>query len=443
MSEKPVQPPTLPDQASDEAWVSVIRKMDEAYADLIRYQVEVEQKNAELEQAQSFLDSVQSAMSDLLIVCDHQGAIIQANKAAEKLIGRDTETLVGLPILELVSEPFRNKLNRSLQQIRLQPLRDCELELLGPAGAVPLAVNCSARKDPRGRLLGMVLVGRPLGELQRAYKALNQAHADLKLAQERLVQAEKMASLGRLVAGVAHELNNPISFVYGNMHALQRYTAKLCRYFDEVHSGASREQLRQLRAELRLDKAISDLNSLVEGTMEGAERVRDIVRDLRQFSSCQASEKAEFDLIHVVHSAMHWILKESRREIAVDDRMPPQLAALGHAGQIHQVIVNLIQNAVDAMAESDQPALMLAAGDDGEQVWFELHDNGPGIAEADQLRILEPFFTTKPVGQGTGLGLSISYGIVSEHGGRLTVTNHPDSGVLARISLPKEADGSC
>lgn len=100
-----------------------------------------------------------------------------------------------------------------------------------------------------------------------------------------------MASLGRLVAGVAHELNNPISFVYGNMHALQRYTARLSLYFDAINEGQSRESLKAMREALRLDKLIRDLNSLVDGTMEGADRVKEIVNDLRQFSSTQESEK--------------------------------------------------------------------------------------------------------------------------------------------------------
>ncbi len=424
-------------EVTDDAWLSVIHKMDEAYADMVRYQVEIEEKNEALEQAQSFLDSVQSAMSDLLIVCDHQGRIIQINQAAEQLTGRTAEALAGVLFTDIVTDKFRSKISASLQQIRVQPLRDCEVELLGPEGVVPLAMNCSARKDQRGRLVGMVMVGRPLGELQLAYKALNEAHADLKLAQERLVQSEKMASLGRLVAGVAHELNNPISFVYGNVHALKRYSDKLARYFDAIHSGASRPELQALRAEMRLDKAMADLSSLVEGTLEGADRVREIVSDLRQFSSCQSVAKTAFDLIHVIHSAMHWILKESRHNVTVHDHMPLQLVALGHSGQIHQVIVNLIQNAVDAMEETGQPQLWLYAGDNGAQTWFELHDNGPGIAPDNQNRVLDPFFTTKPVGQGTGLGLSISYGILSEHDGELTVENRPDGGACAHIELPK------
>ncbi|MCO4757919.1 MAG: PAS domain-containing protein, partial [Oceanospirillaceae bacterium] len=302
---------------SEDAWVSVIQKMDEAYADLVHSQVEVEEKNTELEDARSFLHSIQSAMSDVLIVCDQNGVVQGVNRALEQLTGRSEEELIGTRFTDLVAATYHSKISSFMGQLRIQPVRDCEVELIGRDGLVPLSMNCSPRHNHRGRLIGMVMVGRPLGELQKAYKELNAAHAELKLAQERLVQSEKMASLGRLVAGVAHELNNPISFVYGNMHALQRYTDRLCAYFDAINEGNSREQLKAMREKLRLDKAIRDLNSLVEGTMEGANRVKEIVNDLRQFSSTQESEKAVFDLSHVIKTAMHWIIKESKAPIDV------------------------------------------------------------------------------------------------------------------------------
>lgn len=423
---------------SEDAWVSVIQKMDEAYADLVHSQVEVEEKNTELEDARSFLHSIQSAMSDVLIVCDQNGVVQGVNRALEQLTGRSEEELMGTRFTDLVAATYHSKISSFMGQLRIQPVRDCEVELIGRDGLVPLSMNCSPRNNHRGRLIGMVMVGRPLGELQKAYKELNAAHAELKLAQERLVQSEKMASLGRLVAGVAHELNNPISFVYGNMHALQRYTDRLCAYFDAINEGNSREQLKAMREKLRLDKAIRDLNSLVEGTMEGANRVKEIVNDLRQFSSTQESEKAVFDLSHVIKTAMHWIIKESKAPIDVVETIPADLTAFGHSGQIHQVVVNLIQNAVDAMDASDPKRLLLSAQIMDGKVIFEVHDSGPGIPDDFLSRLFDPFFTTKPVGQGTGLGLSISYGIVSEHGGELVIQNHPDGGALASLTLLTE-----
>ena len=423
---------------SEDAWVSVIQKMDEAYADLVHSQVEVEEKNTELEEARSFLHSIQSAMSDVLIVCDQNGVVQGVNRALEQLTGRSEKELMGVRFTDLVAATYHSKISSFMGQLRIQPVRDCEVELIGRDGLVPLSMNCSPRHNHRGRLIGMVMVGRPLGELQKAYKELNAAHAELKLAQERLVQSEKMASLGRLVAGVAHELNNPISFVYGNMHALQRYTGRLCAYFDAINEGNSREQLKAMREKLRLDKAIRDLNSLVEGTMEGADRVKEIVNDLRQFSSTQESEKAVFDLSHVIKTAMHWIIKESKAPIDVVETIPADLTAFGHSGQIHQVVVNLIQNAVDAMDASDPKRLRLSAQVVDGKVIFEVRDSGPGIPDDFLSRLFDPFFTTKPVGQGTGLGLSISYGIVSEHGGELEIQNHPDGGALASLTLLTE-----
>ncbi|WP_299179384.1 ATP-binding protein [uncultured Neptuniibacter sp.] len=423
---------------AEDAWVSVIQKMDEAYADLVHSQVEVEEKNAELEESKLFFDSVQSSMSDVLIVCDQVGAIQRVNRALERLTGKSSEQLFGVHFTELVDSRYLQKVNSFLTQIKLQPVKDCELELKTQEGSVPLSMNCSPRRNHRGRLVGMVLVGRPLGELQKAYIELNSAHAELKLAQERLVQSEKMASLGRLVAGVAHELNNPISFVYGNMHALQRYTDRLSQYFDAINEGQSREALREMRESLRLDKLIKDLNSLVEGTMEGADRVKEIVNDLKQFSSSQESEKQLFDLTHVIRTALHWIIKESKRPIEVVEKIPDKVQAFGHSGQIHQVVVNLIQNAVDAMSDSSRQCLELTLKQSDYQIEFTVTDSGPGISEENLSRLFDPFFTTKPVGQGTGLGLSISYGIVSEHGGVLEIKNCDPQGARARLVLSSQ-----
>ena len=437
MSEQETPKGQVEGLATDEAWVSVIRKMDEAYADLVRYQVQVEEQNAALEEAHNFFDSVQAAMSDVLIACDHEGRIQQVNRAFEELSGRTQESLLGQPMESLCTGESRKQLLSCLHQVRTEPVRDKEISIDGIDGPVPLALNCSPRFNHRGRLVGIVVAGRPLGELQRAFNELNQTHAELKRAQEQLIQSEKMASLGRLVAGVAHELNNPISFVYGNMHALQRYTRRLVEYFDLVQSGASREELRELRERLRLDKVIADLDSLVEGTMEGADRVREIVHDLRQFSSTQRSEKAPFDLVHVARSALHWIVKESKVAIQVDDQLPEHLPASGHSGQIHQVLVNLIQNAADAVATQPAPALELTAGSEEEFIWMEIADNGSGVREEHLAQLFDPFFTTKPAGQGTGLGLSISYGIVNEHGGTLMIENRPEGGARARLTLPR------
>ena len=137
-----------------------------------------------------------------------------------------------------------------------------------------------------------MLTGRPIGELRRAYEALHKAHGELQRAQRQLIEQEKMASLGRLVAGVAHELNNPISFVYGNIHALDRYRQRLVEYIGAVHDNATGEELTVLRKKLKIEALLADIGPLIDGTLEGAVRVSDIVKNLRRLSFNKTNESS-------------------------------------------------------------------------------------------------------------------------------------------------------
>ena len=430
--------------SQDAAWIEVIQKMDETYADLVRYQTELEEKNAALEEARRFILSVQAAMTDVLIVCDAQGQVQQANRALEVCTDRSEANWIGQPLRALFTPASQAAIETLLRQAAVSAIRDQELTLQGKAEGVLLALNCSPRRDRRGRLMGFVLLGRPIGELKQAYESLHRAHQNLQDAQQRLISSEKMASLGRLVAGVAHELNNPISFVYGNMFALQRYGQRLSRYCTAIHAGVDSAEREQLRSELRIDGLLDDLDSLIKGSLEGAERIRTIVEDLRRYSSTRRGDFAEFDLVPLVHTALDWVLKGNQTELATTLDLPTTLSAYGDAGQIHQVIMNLVQNALDAMQESAVRHLEIRAGKldsvAGEGVWMTLRDTGHGIAPQHVLQIFDPFFTTKPAGQGTGLGLAISYRTVSEHGGKLEASNHPQGGVILRLELPTSAE---
>ena len=421
---------------ADSVWIEVIQKMDETYADLVRYQVELEEKNSALEEAQRFIASVLTSMTDVLIVCDTEGRIQQVNAALEALTGLREADLCGRSFQSLLTAECLPLADTFAQKIRSTAIHDCELILAGRDGEAPLAMNCTSRFDHRGRLLGMVLIGRPVGELRRAYRDLNRAHAELQHAQEQLVRSEKMASLGRLVAGVAHELNNPISFVYGNVHALARYRERLGRFISAVDAAGLTPEVAALKDELRIEHILSDLDPLLKGTLEGAERVRDLVQDLRRFSSGHQGEHSEFDLVHVVRTAVHWVTKTGPKGLALDLDLPARLLVTGHPGQLHQVTMNLVQNALDAVQGVARPHIQVGLAADGARVRLWVQDNGPGVPEPDRLRIFDPFFTTKPVGQGTGLGLSISYGIVADHGGTLCVDQVPDGGAVFRVELP-------
>ncbi len=441
-------PPNLPpdnlDGVSDDTWMDVIHKMEEVYAKLVTDEVALEEKNAQLEQSQQFIFSLLSSMSDVLIACNQDGLIEETNAALCELVGRSEQDLRGTPVVDLLTDA------QSLQRWQLamyhaasHEVTVVELHLRDALGqSVPVDMSCTPRHNSHGRQVGRVLVGRPLGEIKRAYQQLREAHDALKLAQQQLLHSEKMASLGRLVAGVAHELNNPISFVLGNVHVLQRYNKRLTQYLSALHQIELPQTLQDLRRDLRIDALIQDLPSLMEGTIEGAQRTTDIVNGLKRFSSASQGEVTQVELNGVIERAIHWVQKGTTPDFEILWAHGPQCLVSGNAGQLLQVMMNLIQNASDAASGMPRPSgqsphlrISLAYTNGMVQVQFE--DNGPGIAPENLPHLFDPFFTTKPVGKGTGLGLSISYGLVEQHGGQLSCANLPQGGAAFTLTLPR------
>lgn len=279
-------------------------------------------------------------------------------------------------------------------------------------------------------------------ELEEKNAALEAAHEELRQAQQQMVFSEKMAALGRLVAGVAHELNNPISFVFGNMYVLKRYGERMAAYLQAVDGGAAAGDLEALRRELKIDKILKDISPLVEGTLEGAERISEIVQDLRRFSGGQEEPLEEFDLVRVARTATRWVVKTAPMKPKVELDAPEALVAFGRKGAVHQILVNLVQNAVDVTANLPAPAISISCRAEGDEAVVRVRDNGPGVAAADASRIFEPFFTTKPIGEGTGLGLYVSYGLAKEQGGRLEFSkDRVGGGAEFSLRLPRVGPG--
>jgi two-component system, NtrC family, sensor histidine kinase HupT/HoxJ len=434
----------------DTAWLAVIGKMDEVYSQLVADEIELEHKNAELEEQQRFILGLLTAMSDVLVACNDGGDIEETNKALCALVGRPHSDLRGTAVHTLLADPEeRTKLDATLMRCRLGGQategENVELDILDGRGQrLPVDFNCSARRDAAGQRIGFVLIGRPLGELKRAYRQLRESHAALKQAQQQLVHSEKMASLGRLVAGVAHELNNPISFVLGNVQALRRYGERLQRYFEAEAGTTVPAERQRLREQFRIDAVLADLPSLIDGMSEGAERTAGIVDGLKRFSVVDLDERTLLDLRDVVDRAIHWIRKGSAPGFVV--RWSPPAAPCqvrGSAGQLLQVVMNLIQNAADACRSLPEGALQITLQAGAGARWMLVFDdNGPGIPPEHLGRIFDPFFTTKPVGQGTGLGLSISHGIVERHGGVLSAAAAPVAGARFVIELPAVLDAA-
>jgi len=426
----------------ESTWLDVIQKMDEVYTRLIDDEVELEKKNAELEQSQQFIFSVLTSMSDVLVVCDERGLIEQANAALCELVGRREEQLRGSSLADLLADAASVDAARAAMDRSDAPRagQGIELNLLDRAGQpVPVDANCTPRIGPNGRRVGTVWVGRPTAELKRAYHEMRAAHEALKRTQQQLLHSEKMASLGQLVAGVAHELNNPISFVLGNVHALRKYCDRLQTYMAALHAHEPEPVLQALRQKLRIEHLMGDLPSLIEGTIEGAQRTADIVHGLKRFSAMDSEERVPVNLVEVIERAIHWVQKGRPTPVDVRWQAGAPCTVMGSAGQLQQVMMNLLQNAFDAVGSprTAAPCVWVAMACEGEQVHVTVRDNGPGIAPEHLLRIFDPFFTTKPVGKGTGLGLSISYGIVEQHGGRLSACNAQGAGAEFQMELPR------
>jgi len=455
--------PTSLEGVDESTWLDVIHKMDEVYSQLVHDEIALEEKNAELEQSQQFIFSVLSSMSDVLLVVDGQGRVEETNAALCELVGRPEAALRGQPLSSLLADEasrervqavlglgtgmgsgFDSDTSTGIGATRAGA--SLELNLAGPPGpdgqplAVPVDTNATPRIGAQGRRVGTVFVGRPTAELKRAYHELRAAHESLKKAQQQLLHSEKMASLGRLVAGVAHELNNPISFVLGNVHALSRYSQRLGQYLAEVHAGRPLDELAPLRRQLRIDHVLGDLPSLIEGTLEGAQRTADIVGGLKRFSAMDPEARVPVAFNEVIERAMLWVRKGNGAGVAMHWAGGPPATVLGSAGQLQQVLMNLLQNACDAVTGAGSPATEPALWVDTAvgQGWLTLkvRDNGTGIPPEHLSRLFDPFFTTKPVGKGTGLGLSISYGIVEQHGGRLGAANAVGGGAEFVLELP-------
>lgn len=429
------------DGVDESTWMDVIQKMDEVYSQLIHDEMELEKKNTELEQSQQFIFSVLSAMSDVLLVCNERGVIEETNTALCELVGRSDAELRGTSLYDLLADTQSADRARAVLGNTDPPRRGegLELNLLdAQRQSVPVDANCTPRVAASGRRVGTVFVARPTAEIKRAYHELRAAHEALKRAQQQLLHAEKMASLGRLVAGVAHELNNPISFVLGNVHALRRYCERLSRYLAAVHAGEPAEQLEALRSKLRIEHLLGDLPSLIEGTLEGAQRTADIVNGLKRFSAMDPEARTPVNLNEVIERAIHWVRKGAAPSFEVHWQPAAPCTVTGSAGQLQQVLMNLLQNALDAATGigRTRPIVWIATDVGSTHLQLRLRDNGPGIAPEHLSHIFDPFFTTKPVGMGTGLGLSISYGIVEQHGGALSVRNHPEGGAEFLLELP-------
>ncbi len=279
-------------------------------------------------------------------------------------------------------------------------------------------------------------------DLQRKGEEQRILIGKLQEADEQLLQAEKMASVGQLAAGIAHEINNPIGFVNSNIGALKNYVATLLATLAEyekllANAPAMAASVAELRKQADLDFLQDDVNDLMAESLHGLRRVKDIVTALSDFSKVGETDWQYSDLHQGLDSTLALLASDLKSKATVDRHYGTMAPVHCVASQMNQVFMNILRNAIDAITEKGVISIHTGTGQTG--VWISILDNGCGIAPDNIKRIFEPFFTTKPVGSGTGLGLSLAYSIVKRHGGHIDVRSVLGKGTRLTIHLPNKS----
>lgn len=273
--------------------------------------------------------------------------------------------------------------------------------------------------------------------LRKTLAQLEEQHAQLKSTQAQLVQAEKMAGLGTLVAGVAHEVNNPTNYIFLSSKALERDLLSFREEVTNLMLGSEEETIKYFEDNFnKFQRSLSNI-------LEGGERIRTIVQDLRSFSRLDEAEKKQANVSEILDSSLRIVKTQYNRDIKINTKYLVNRAIECYPAQLGQVFLNVLINACQAILQKQKNTKDIYAGKiyitlqaDSHELKTIIEDNGCGMSDEVRTKIFEPFFTTKLVGQGTGLGMSISYGIIQKHNGQITVESEVDKGTVVIISLP-------
>ncbi len=277
-------------------------------------------------------------------------------------------------------------------------------------------------------------------ELETAQKELGQAYLQLKKAQSQMLHREKMASIGQLAAGVAHEINNPMGFISSNLNSLGKYVRRMGDYIESVDALVKKEspqlwqQLEVSRKKQKIDYLIEDTADLISESLDGAERVRKIVLNLKSFSHVDAAEEQLVDINKCLEDTINMAWNEIKYKATLDRHFGEIPQVICRPQELNQVFMNILINAAQAIDKGGMISVTTSVS--GEMLKIEISDNGSGIPEDIRTKIFEPFFTTKEVGKGTGLGMSISYEIIKKHGGEILIESEIGKGSCFTILLP-------
>ena len=373
-----------------------------------------------------------------VVLCDRAHRLLCANPSAQALVERALPGRGAGGLLELLPA-------EAWEQARASGRWTGEITM--PSGVVLKIVVRSGEADGEGVDLNLVIFDDVTqrrirqAELQSRHDELQAAHLRLAGTQEQLLQSEKMASIGLLAAGVAHEINNPIGYVHSNLGTLREYVGALFALIEHQDAALQsadpgvREDLRVQRERLDIDFIVGDLPKLLDESREGIERVTKIVQDLKEFSYVgRGDEMRPSDLHKGLESTLNIVWNDLKYKTRVEKHYGDLPLVECHLSEINQVLVNLLINAGQAI--ENRGTIVIATGAEDGEAWISIADSGCGIAPEVLPRIFDPFYTSKPIGRGTGLGLAIAYSIVSKHHGRIEVESEPGVGTTFRVVLP-------
>ncbi|MBK1987367.1 PAS domain S-box protein [Sphaerospermopsis aphanizomenoides BCCUSP55] len=399
-----------------------------------------------LEEAREEAEHLFMVAQDGILVLDEQGIIQQINPASEFFFAVTPSALLGKHL---------NKFLPTLSEYPETWEKRSEHTLIQNTKTITLEVSISDRTHHQNFHEYVVIV-HDITQRKQAEEILRQSEAQLRQEAQQLaaqlVQSEKMSSLGQLVAGIAHEINNPINFIYGNLEPANQYIQDLIRLiklYQQNYPQPSPEIDKEIK-NIDLNFVLADLPKLLNSMEVGSVRIKDIVLSLRNFSRLDEAEMKAVNIHEGIDSTLMILqnrLKATSDRLAIEViKKYAQLPLVEcYPGQLNQVFMNILANGIDALEEAivkgkkiTNPEIQIHTQiTSDQQVVITIKDNGTGIPDNIQKRLFEPFFTTKPVGKGTGLGLSISYQIVTEkHSGSLKCISEPDLGAKFVISIP-------
>jgi len=423
------------------------------------HQAELELQNEELRRAQGALEEARDRYVELYdfapvgyLTLDRADRISEANLAAAALLGLDRSRLRSSSFRRYVAPADRERLAGHLLRVRLgDGSRGCEL-LLHPEGRDPFPALLTAERaapaasgggSVRCALADITERHRAEAERERRISELLELNQRLEQTQMQLRQADKLAAIGQLAAGVAHEVNNPLTYVSANLRLLADAVAEVLevvRTTEEVEAscvsdGSIFQRIQAIRASHDLVALQRDLADLLRESREGLDRVTRVVSALRAFAHPDAGTWEETDLHALIESALRIVgsaVSGRAKLVRAFASSPPRLRC--RPSQLEEVFMNLLVNGAQACGAGG--TITVRTGLAGSEAWVEVEDDGVGIPPEHQARLFEPFFTTKPVGEGTGLGLFLAHGIVRTHGGRLEVRSEVGRGSTFRVVLP-------